>query len=100
MINNTKSKQMIMEVQTCENSKLTVLKIHTVNMFEPENEILTIGDRKFITGRQMRYSKSPNREIKLLNNHKMNTNKMPVSMTFLTARAQAYGSTVSDFKST
>lgn len=54
MINNTKSKQMIKEVQTCENSKLTALKIHTVNMFEPENEILTIGDRRFITGRQMR----------------------------------------------
>ena len=91
---------MIMEVQTCENSKLTVLKIHTVNMFKPENEILTSGDRKFIPGRQMRSSKSPNREIKLLNNQKMNTNKMSVSMTFLTARAQAYGSTVSDFKST
>ena len=99
---------MIMEVQTCENSKLTVLRIPTVNMFEPENEILTIGDRRFITGRQMRSSKSPNREIKLLNNHKMDTNKMSVSMTFLTARAQAYGAartqaygfTVSDFKST
>ena len=97
-----------MEVQTCENSKLTVLRIPTVNMFEPENEILTIGDRRFITGRQMRSSKSPNREIKLLNNHKMDTNKMSVSMTFLTARAQAYGAagaqaygfTVSDFKST
>ena len=68
-------------------------------MFEPENEFLTIGGRRFITGRQMQYSKSPNREIKLLNNHKMNTNKMPVSTTFLTARAQAYGFTVSDYKS-
>ena len=90
---------MIKGVQTCENSKLTVLKIHTVNMFEPENEILTNGDRRFITGRQMRYSKSSNREIKLLNNQKMNTNNMSVSMTFLTARAQAYGVTVSDYKS-
>ena len=68
-------------------------------MFDTENDLIVIGNRKFITGRQMRYSKSQNREIKLLNNHKMNTNKMPVSMTFLTARAQAYGYTISDNKS-
>ena len=68
-------------------------------MFETDNEFIVIGNQKFITGSQMRFSKSQNREIKLLNNHKMNTNKMPVSMTVLTARAEAYGYTVSDNKS-
>ena len=62
-------------------------------MFETEqsyHEIIVAGDRKFITGSQMQFSKSQNREIKLLNNRKMNTNKMSVSTTFLTARAQAF----------
>ena len=68
-------------------------------MLEPENEFLIIGGRRFITGRQMQYSKSPNQEIKLLNNSRINTNKMSVSTTFLTARAQAYGFTLSDYKS-
>ena len=68
-------------------------------MSEPEqsyDDIIVAGDRKFIKGSQMRFSKSQNREIKLLNNGKMNTNNMPVSMTFLTARAQAFGHFNSD----
>ena len=68
-------------------------------MFETEqsyDDIIVAGDKKFIKGSQMKFSKSQNPEIKLLNNRKMNTNKMPVSMTFLTARAQAFGHSVSD----
>ena len=68
-------------------------------MFETEqsyDDIIVAGDIKFIKGSQMKFSKSQNREIKLLNNRKMNTNKMSVSMTFLTARAQAFGHSISD----
>ena len=65
-------------------------------MFENDHEIIEAGDRKYITGSQMQFSKSQNQEIKLLNNGKMNTNNMPVSMTFLTARAQAFGHSISD----
>ena len=71
----------------------------TTQMFETEkmNETTITGGRKFITGNQMPFSKSNNRErIKLLNNHKMNTYKMPVSRTFLRARAKAFGHSVSD----
>ena len=60
------------------------------------DDIIVAGDRKFIPGSQMKFSKSKIREIKLLNNGKMNTNNMPVSMTFLTARAQAFGHSISD----
>ena len=65
-------------------------------MFENDHEIIEAGDRKYITGSQMQFSKSQNQEIKLLNNRKMNTNKMSASMTFLTARAQAFGHSISD----